>query len=209
MAVAIRLCPMFSTGVIDVQSARLQLSASHFVPVDVHDGEAEIAGDVGTVQVFDGGTVDPLSFLATGAVHALNLNIAQGGVLSLEIGGTSAGASVNGYDQIKVDGTVSLGGVLQLTALSGFTPLPGQKLFLIDNQDVDPINGTFSNAPNGGIFSIGGMSFLVSYVGNAETGETTGGNDLVLTVVPSVPESWASTLGGLGILLLRRRRRRR
>jgi autotransporter-associated beta strand protein len=195
------------TGVIDVQSARVQLSATRYVPVEVHGGEADLEGDLLDVQVFNGGTVDVVDPLATGSLHTLDLKINAGGRLALELGGTNAGASIDGYDQLKVDGTITLGGSLAITQLAGFSPAVGQKFFLLENDGNDPINGAFSNAPDGGIFSMGGVSFMVSYAGDSATGGTSGGNDLVLTVVPQVPESWSSSLGGVGVLLLLRRRR--
>lgn len=50
-------------------------------------------------------------------------------------------------------------------------------LTLIANTLADPINGTFSNLPDGSIVTINGNNFQASYFGNE-------GNDLTLTVVP-------------------------
>ena len=193
------------TGVIDLQGARLHLSATQFVPVDVHGGEADLEGSVGDLQVFDGGTVEVIDPLLTGELRALNLMIEAGGRLALDIGGTNAGALLDGYDQIAVAGTVTLGGVLELRTLAGFTPLIGQTFVLIDNDGTDPILGAFSNALD--FISIGGMNFAVSYVGDAGTGQTVGGNDLVLVAVPDIPEWTPLSLGGgVGMLQLFRRR---
>ena len=48
---------------------------------------------------------------------------------------------------------------------------------LISNTSADPISGTFSNLPDGGIVRINGNNFQASYSGGD-------GNDLTLTVVP-------------------------
>jgi autotransporter-associated beta strand protein len=194
------------TGVIDLQSARLQLSATHFVPVAVHGGEADLDGSVGDLDVYDGGKVEVVDPLATGLLHTLNLSLQGGGQLSLGIAGTAGGATADGYDQIKVAGSVALGGILELTLLNGFTPTIGQSFFVIDNDGTDPISGAFSNAPSDAIITLGGVNFAVSYVGDAGTGQTVGGNDLVLTAVPPVPELTPLSLGGVGMLQLLRRR---
>jgi hypothetical protein len=53
----------------------------------------------------------------------------------------------------------------------------GRVLTLISNTSPNPISGTFSNLPDGGIVTINGNNFQASYEGG-------GGNDLTLTVVP-------------------------
>jgi hypothetical protein len=47
---------------------------------------------------------------------------------------------------------------------------------LITNTSANPISGTFSNLPDGGIVTINGNNFQASYSGGD-------GNDLTLTVV--------------------------
>jgi hypothetical protein len=53
----------------------------------------------------------------------------------------------------------------------------GLTLTLISNTSANPISGTFSNLPDGGIVTINGNNFQASYEGGD-------GNDLTLTVVP-------------------------
>jgi hypothetical protein len=53
----------------------------------------------------------------------------------------------------------------------------GLVLTFILNTNTDPISGTFSNLPDGGIVTINGNNFQASYSGGD-------GNDLTLTVVP-------------------------
>jgi hypothetical protein len=53
----------------------------------------------------------------------------------------------------------------------------GLRLTLISNTSSNPISGTFSNLPDGGIVTINGNNFQASYEGGD-------GNDLTLTVVP-------------------------
>ncbi len=53
----------------------------------------------------------------------------------------------------------------------------GQVIVVVENDGPDPINGTFSNLPDGSITRIGGNNFQANYEGRD-------GNDLTLTVVP-------------------------
>jgi len=59
---------------------------------------------------------------------------------------------------------------------SGRFPI-GQVLLVVENEGSDPINGTFSNLPDGSITRIGGNNFQANYEGGD-------GNDLTLTVAP-------------------------
>ena len=197
----------FTSG-IDVQSATLLLTGTRYVPVDVHGGEADIDGSVGDVHAFDGGTVGVGDPLAAATLRTLNFILDAGARLSLDIGGTTPGATIGGHDRLNVFGSVSLGGTLDLEMLSGYIPNFGERFFLISNDGTDPIAGAFGNAPNGGIVSNGSLTFSVSYNGDAATGQTVGGNDLVIIRIPSIPETRAVSLGGVGMLVLLRSRRR-
>jgi hypothetical protein len=53
----------------------------------------------------------------------------------------------------------------------------GKVFTVINNTSGSPIDGTFSNLPEGSIFGSNGTNFKVSYKGGT-------GNDLTLTVVP-------------------------
>ena len=54
---------------------------------------------------------------------------------------------------------------------------PGLTLNVLSNTSATPINGTFSNLPNGGIVNVNRNNLQASYSGGD-------GNDLTLTVVP-------------------------
>jgi len=79
-------------------------------------------------------------------------------------------------------------------------------------------NPTNSNVADNGVFgdvtvqNIGdtiSQEFALSYAGNFATGDTVGGNDIVLTAIPE-PGTWGMILGGFGMLIgfqkLRKRR---
>lgn len=94
---------------------------------------------------------------------------------TFELNGLSAGIN---YDQLRVNGTVSLGGA-RLEIILGFTPAAGDKLVLIDNDGNDPINGTYADLPEDSLIAAGAHVFRITYVGG-------NGNDVVLTAVEGV-----------------------
>jgi hypothetical protein len=115
-------------------------------------------------------------------------------------------------DRFNVTGTVTLDqSKLILPYLSGYNIAAGDKLFIINNDDVDPVVGTFLGLPDGAtVFPALGGQFRIDYDGDFATGATSGGNDVVLTALVAVPEPSAllALLGGSGMLMGLRRFRR-
>ena len=101
-----------------------------------------------------------------------NLNQGIAGTQLLEVYGTVV---CSGYGQLLVNGTVSLGGVFDLSLSEGFQlPVTGLQFCIIDNDGTDAVIGTFDGLPERGIFAGGDELFQISYVGGT-------GNDVVLT----------------------------
>jgi autotransporter-associated beta strand protein len=73
--------------------------------------------------------------------------------------------------------TINSGAMIELIGNITGALSQGFVMTLISNTSVDPITGTFSNLPDGGIVTINGNNFQASYTGGD-------GNDLTLTVVP-------------------------
>jgi autotransporter-associated beta strand protein len=91
-------------------------------------GNGIIGGDV---QVNDAGVVSPGDSLGTLTVNG---NYSQGfaGILRIEIGGLNSGVT---SDLLNVNGAAgsSLGGTLQLVRINNFTPLPGDRVTIIND----------------------------------------------------------------------------
>jgi hypothetical protein len=103
-----------------------------------------------------------------------------------------------------VTGGVSLNGAtLQGSLLNGFTPAPNDLFFIILNDGTDPVSGQFAE---GNLVFIDLQAFAVSYEGDSTTNSVTGGNDVVLQLVP---EPTTATITAIGALLLTARRRAR
>lgn len=73
--------------------------------------------------------------------------------------------------------TINSGAMIALSGQTMGRLTTGLTLTLITNTSANPISGTFSNLPDGGIVAINGNNFRASYEGGD-------GNDLTLTVVP-------------------------
>lgn len=160
------------------------------------------SGTVGDLTIDSGGFFSPGN---SPGIMTVDGDYSQSGQLNVEIEGLTAGNGSGFHDQVVVNGTVSLGGALNLVSFTGFTPANGDLIFILLNDSVDTISGTFSGLAQGAVVgNYLGFNWEISYTGNSAGGTFTGGNDVVLM---AVPEPRAALLGGLGMLLLLRRRR--
>ena len=73
-----------------------------------------------------------------------------------------------------VNGTVSLGGALNTSLLSGFLPSFGNSFQIVTNNSANQIVGTFAGLPQGARFNVGPRLFTINYFGGT-------GNDVVIT----------------------------
>ena len=96
-----------------------------------------------------------------------NMTLNGGDVLAMEINGTTACTL---YDQITVNGIVTLGGAT-LSLAVGYMPTNGDMITIIDNDGGDAVVGQFVQ---GAAITAGGYTFDINYAGGD-------GNDVVLT----------------------------
>ncbi len=104
-----------------------------------------------------------------------NLSMTSTSTLTVDVLGTTA---CTDYDQIVVNGTVSLGNA---TLASGSSSPVVSPVTIIDNNLIDEVSGTFSGKANNSSFCFGANYFTVNYAGGT-------GNDVVLTP-GSTPEA--------------------
>ncbi len=171
-------------------------------------GNSTVTGNLALTS----GTLAPGNSAGITAVEG-NFTVDHNSILVAEVSGTGAGIS---YDQVKVMGSVSLDGTLDLSTLSGLNL--GDTITLIDNTGTGATSGYFSTILAGGTtytltsnanykFIFGSTEYLLSFSSNADGDANS--NDVTLTVVPE-PNTWAMLVGGVGMLAfgqcLRRRR---
>ncbi|MBL8814738.1 MAG: hypothetical protein JNL58_01820 [Planctomyces sp.] len=75
---------------------------------------------------------------------------------------------------ITVNGTVTIGSILNLTLQPGFVPVVNTSFTLIENDGSDPIQGTFQGLSEGASLAINNQLFVLTYQGGD-------GNDVVLS----------------------------
>lgn len=148
-------------------------------------------GEVGRVTVASGrGRITPGN--SPGILTTSNLLFSGVTTNTFEVNGLTPGVT---HDQIRVNGTVNLGGA-RLELSLGFTPSPGDSITIIENDGTDAVTSTYATLPEGTLVAGGTTIFRISYVGGS-------GNDVVLTATdgvfaPSgVTRAWDGGLGAL------------
>jgi hypothetical protein len=179
----------YNTGA-STNSGTINVTGGNKLTLDQFETGASFV-NTGAVTVAAGGTftVTGGPYTQTGGTTTVAGTLSVSGAF-----GQSSGAAaivLNGpipgteYGQIKVNGTVNLGGATigaELWAIlgTGFAPPFGTIFTIIDNDGTDAVSGTFAGLPQGATFTTGGLGFRISYVGGT-------GNDVTLTRVAPVP----------------------
>lgn len=148
-----------SSALLNIQAGSVQGSGQVFGPV-LNGGQVRPGFSPGKIDVSQ-------NYVQTSA-----------GAFDVELGGLSAGTQ---FDQLKVTGTVTLAGALDVSVINGFAPNLNDQFMIIDNDQQDSVIGTFAGlAEEALVTATSGRQFLISYVGGD-------GNDVVLTYINSPP----------------------
>lgn len=137
-------------------------------------------GLVGPLTV-QGGEVSP--GVGAGRLNTKSVSFSSASSLHIELNGGNPGVS---HDQLKVVGTVNLGGSALVLSL-GFPGAVGSGFIILDNDGADAITGAFAGKPEGSTFSAGGATFQITYHGGD-------GNDVVLTQLTASTQDFAPVL---------------
>lgn len=146
------------------------------------------SGTVGVVTLNSAASLSPgANFGANvGKLTSGDLLFNSSSYLIVTLNGAGPGT---GYDQAKVNGTVTINSGAGLLPTLGFAPTTGQTFTIVDNDGTDAIVGTFNGLPEGATFSMNASEFSISYVGGT-------GNDIVLTVTAAA-RTWTGAAGNL------------
>ncbi|HYE19810.1 MAG TPA: autotransporter-associated beta strand repeat-containing protein [Tepidisphaeraceae bacterium] len=176
------------------------------------DGRIGGEGTVdGTIRVRSGGTIAPGGLSAAdpiGTIVASAVDFSNGAV-AVQLNG--AGAAGAAYDQLEVTGTdtdVPLSGAVGLTVELNYVPEYGDQFTIVELLGTGEVLGQFAGRAEGlampAVSSANGQSYglQIDYHGGS------GGNDIVLTVVP-VPEPGTFGVAAASALVALARRTRR
>ena len=169
----------FFTGSIFIGDGILIIDAtmaSNGVTVEAPNGGLGGTGRVGQVSLMTGSISAGTLTSPTGILSTGNLFISGDSNYLCKIAGTTPGA--NGHDQLFVTGSVTLANSrLAPIPWNSFRPAIGDSFTIIRNDGTDPVNGTFSGAPEGAVFA-GPLNtaFRITYAGGD-------GNDVAITRV--------------------------
>ena len=150
-------------------------SISCWTPLDIQGGRLSGSGTING-GVTNGGQVSPgISDVGAIEINSGNYTQADTGVLEIEISRSFTGTE---FDQLTVDGDVSLAGTLSVS-VAGFSLDVGEQFVIIDNVDSDggTTTGDFADLFEGNTLCVGTTRFSITYTGGDD------GKDVVLTVV--------------------------
>jgi hypothetical protein len=175
--------------------ATISTSSISFVGGMIEGGAGSLNNNVTATGVGSGLTLSPGQ--STGVLD-INGNVVLDGndAVKIELGGTTQGALVNGYDFLDVSGGLNLGGAeLELSIVNGFAPDESDIFTIVSS---GTLLGTFGNAP-GGLFVAGDYTFDITYTGQ----------QVILSNATFVPEPSTLALLGMGVVGIAARSRRR
>ena len=126
----------------------------------------------------------------------------------MELAARNTGGSANPAnnfltDTIRLQGNISLNDArLEGSLLDGFTAAANDLFFLIINDGVEAVSGTFLDLPQNGLLTLSGpggsAQFEISYSGDSATNNFLNGNDVVLRALTAIPEPGSAALLVLG-----------
>lgn len=166
-------------------------------PVNIEGGT--LTGSSGFVGPITAVTGKIVPGVIAGTLDTGDLLFGPNADLQMEIGGYVAGID---HDQLRVTGSLTIGGELQPSLINGFLPFQNDTFFIMLNDGVDPVVGAFAGLSEGAGITFGDFPFTITYLANGDFGAV--GNDIALIAVPE-PGSALLLLAGLGVLSRRRR----
>ena len=137
-------------------------------------GGIALAGNASAQSATYGVLINGGVVQAGGASTSYDLSL--NALSSINVNFTTANGTSSGFEFLKVDGGVSLGGASVVGTVAG--PLSASTQYtLIDNTGSNPVNGTFAQNTQ---LNVNGQLFTIGYAGGS-------GNDVTATTVSAAP----------------------
>lgn len=179
-----------ATGGIQVNAGRVAMHGAGSGSIVVNPG-GTLVGTGSSASLFVSGTMSPggnTGFTRGTYTSAGTVQFFATSVFTADLG-NAGGTS----DLLNAGGSVTIasGAQLNVTLPSPMLLKPGDSFTILRKTSANAITGQFTNAPEGGILSVGRVDFEVSYSGES-------GNDLVLTVTEVGPSGVTRTWDGGG-----------
>ncbi|MFO0802276.1 MAG: FG-GAP-like repeat-containing protein [Gemmataceae bacterium] len=154
-------------------------------PITMTGGTLAGTGTVGSITA-TGGTIRPGLFAAPFSFQSQSVSM-NGATYSPTFVNNSSG---DVSDLLNVTGTVNLTGATLTLNTTGFTPSRRFSLLLIENDQADPVVGTFNGLAEGATVDVAGVPYRITYRGNT-------GNDVMLVPQTPVPATDPFAVSGL------------
>lgn len=128
---------------------------------------------VAGAAISPGGRTNEIGRLTINGKFKMDALYSTRSVLAVSINGA------NNYDQLAVNGSVVNLNGQQLAVSLDYNPDPGAEVYILLNDGINPILGTFEGLPEGAILDLGaGYTARISYMGNGDGGSVA--NDVKL-----------------------------
>src|SRR5262249_25336443 len=118
-----------------------------------------------------------------------SINLFPGSNFEVMLNGTAVGSQ---YSQQNVTGAVADGPFAILNVALGYTPMPGDKFTIINNDSTDAVSGAFNGPSEGTVFTQPPGSFTGTFQITYQGGD---GNDVVLTAIDPANPTIQGTSG--------------
>jgi autotransporter-associated beta strand protein len=207
-------------GTTTVSAGTLLVNGKHTSAGNYSTAQGATLGGTGTISLFEKNSVTvSAGSLAPGdsGPGVLNiagtLNMSNVGTLRVELGGSFPGNGPTFYDQLNVmnpaAGINASFAHLAVTLVNGFKPKPSDVFYILTRADLADFTGRqpFEAYPEGAPVNLGGgllgkVTYKANWAGNQASSTVTGGNDMAIFNITSVPEPASVSLLGLAVLSL-------